>query len=290
MNSELFSSQKPHQTLRAECEQLTEKAFVEGWAALSDIENQRLQKLWNIFPTVKQEFDAMNVTIQRVNTTYSKNSEQSEEQWKSLENRIVTRVQGTRNSESAFAKKTTPQPQLTLVHNLRRYGWSVARIAAVFAVGLLAGRFAPTLLLSSNSNNAHSFTTARNATFQTMSFRPSVEQEAMQAYLKDAHLLMLGVMAMNAECGVSNPRTLSSQRERCVELLSRSQSVQAGLSPSERVRVARVMNEIESALAEFADVQPASCNASTIRQLQKRTDYALCEVSSALNEQEAQKQ
>jgi hypothetical protein len=286
MNSELFSSETPHQTLRAECEHLTEKAFVEGSAALTTLEHQRLQELWSIFPELKHEFDAMNLTIQRVNATYSNNNERSEEQWNSLENRIITRVQGARDSE--VASTTITQPKLTLVQNLRRYGWSVARIAAVFVVGLFAGHFAP--ILSSSSNNATSFAFRQNDTFQTMSFRPSVEQEAMQAYLKDAHLLMLGVMAMNAECGVSNPHTLSSQRERCVELLSRSQRVQAGLSASERVRVARVMNEIESALAEFADVQPASCNASTIRQLQKRTDYALCEVSSALNEHEVVKQ
>ena len=299
MNPESSSPQTPHQTLRAECEQLTEKAFIEGLAVLNDAENQRLCALWVMFPDVQQEFDAMNATMQHVETTYSQNIERSEEQWQSLENRIVTRVQGSSGPTLAFAKKRTapaptfaPTSTLTLVHTLRRYGWSAARIAAVFVVGILAGRFAPVFspILSSSSSSTQALASAQHGTFQTMSFRPSVEQEAMQTYLKDAHLLMLGVMAMNAECGVSNPHTLSSQRERCVELLSRSQSVQAGLSPSERVRVARVMNEIESALAEFADVQPASCNASTIRQLQKRTDYALCEVSSALSEREVQKQ
>jgi hypothetical protein len=290
MNPESRYPQEPHQTFRLECEQLTEKAFVEGVTALTAAENERLQALWRMFPDVRQEFDEMSTTVQRVKASYSPktsiNINRTEAEWTSLENRINTRVRSTPNIPSSHHEGT---PNLRLFQSLRKNVWTLSRIAAVFVLGLLAGRFAPVFFAP--ASNAQSLAFTQSSTFQPAKFDPTKsEQTDMQTYLKDAHLLMLGVMAMNAECGVSNPRALFSQRERCVELLSRSQRVQAGLSPSERVRVAHVMSEIESALAEFADVQPASCNASTIRQLQQRTDYALCEVSFALNEHESRKQ
>jgi hypothetical protein len=286
------NSQTPHQNSRTECEQLTEQAFVEGFTTLSTDEHQRLRHLWAQFPDVQHEFDQMNSTVQRVKNAYSPQTERGEAAWTSLENRINSCVQEAGTRSVLAQQNSTIASKLTLIRTLRQNAWSVARIAAVFVLGLLVGRLTLGFFPSNNnSENSNKLVSAPNGGFQTIAYRTASGNEAeMQAYLKDAHLLMLGVMAMNAECGVSNPRTLSSQRERCVELLSRSQQVQANLSASERLRVAHLMSQIESALADFADVQPASCNASTIRQLQQRTDYALCEVSSALNEHEARKQ
>jgi hypothetical protein len=172
---------------------------------------------------------------------------------------------------------------LTFIASVKRHAPVISRIAAVFVIGVLVGKFLMPFHARTNAEFASHVkeTSKENVSIEHVAMR----QAELKNYLNDAHLLMLGVMAMNAECGIANPHTLTSQRERCVELLARSSRVQAGLSGEERQRMAFVLSEVESALAELADVQPASCNTMKIRQLQERTDYALCEVSNVLQEQ-----
>ncbi len=285
MNTASHQESSERMQLRSEAERLTEQAFTDGLGNLSEKEQLRLAELWGNFPDIKQEYDAMHDTVRRMNTARAGANAHSETDWHSLENRIVARAEGAKSNLNTAPKANN----LTLIQRLKTstntsFG-TIVRIAAVFFVGIAVGRFMP--LLHNGSNSAQNQVFALTSVQQYSSQYPSQhasEQAEMRMYLKDAHLLMLGVMAMNAECGLANPHTLASQRERCVELLARSSSVQARFTPSERQRMAHVMGEIESALAELADVQPASCNATQIRQLQARTDYALCEVSSVLRE------
>lgn len=280
----------PHNSeLHAECERLTRQAFTEGLEWLCDSEQIRLYELWAMFPDVKQEFEALQGTVRFVKTNYAPEKERSEAEWQSLEQRINTGILAAKESENISEQK---QGTLTLVQFISTQAQLrlslVSRIAAVFALGLLCGRFVLPMVnnkdLQGNTPNIASNHVVQASIERTSLEHSAMQREEMQTYLNDAHLLMLGVMAMNAECGVSNPHTLLSQRERCVELLARSSRVQAGLTTDERERMMHVMGEIESALAELADVHPASCNAVKIRQLQKRTDYALCEVSTVLRE------
>ncbi|TAE28916.1 MAG: hypothetical protein EAZ92_07475 [Candidatus Kapaibacterium sp.] len=270
----------------AEAQRLTGQAFTDGLVNLLAQDQRRLAELWSIFPDLKHEYDAMQETVRRMNTLRDSASLHSEQDWHLLENRIVARVE----EKNTTLNNVTKSHNLTLIQRLKSstnasfgvisFG-TMLRIAAVFLVGIAVGRFMP---LWHNGSNAAQHQAFLLASAQNASAQKTNERAEMRMYLKDAHLLMLGVMAMNAECGLANPHTLASQRERCVELLARSSSVQARFTPAERQRMAHVMGEIESALAELADVQPASCNATQIRELQARTDDALCEVSSVLRE------
>lgn len=261
--------------LRAECERLTEQAFTEGLSRLCDQEQLRLYELWAKFPDIQQEFVAMQAIVADIKTHYTPETELKTDDWNALEHRITSGVVGER------MQPTSKHSSLTLVKVIRRYGWLGTRLAAVFIVGLFIGRFFFPISQSTQNFTQHSFTAEAIRNHDR-------EQAEVRSYLNDAHLLMLGVMAMNAECGLSNPHTLASQRERCVELLARSSRIQAGLQGAERQRMGRVLAEIESALAELAEVHPSSCNSMQIRQLQARTDDALCEVSSVLRERAIQ--
>jgi hypothetical protein len=285
--SERYNARRDSE-FRAECEHLTRQAFTEGLERLCDSEQVRLYELWTMFPDLKQEFEALQGTVRFVKNRYTPVQERSDPDWQSLEERINARVLDNNSSQRSSATERTP---LRLVRFISAQTQQrlvlVSRIAAVFVLGLLCGKFILPLM-SNQGLQANTPNTSSNHIVQASTINADSHPEEMRRYLNDAHLLMLGVMAMNAECGVSNPHTLLSQRERCVELLARSSRVQAGLTTGEREHMAHVMSEIESALAELADVQPASCNAVKIRQLQKRTDYALCEVSTVLRDRAIQ--
>lgn len=249
-------------SLRAECKELMREILSGGADAESTIQ-QRLSELFVLFPDLKCEFEEMQ-SIAGAMRSHSEPA-RSNAEWTDLENRIVKRLEQTTLGAAASPLLLLPT---------RRVWMRVAAIAAVFVGGILLGRW------SNYRGEEHRETVriAENTAFE----QAAGQKREVTNFLNDAHLLMLGVMAMNAECGVSHPQALVAQRERCVELMARAQELRHGLSPEEKQHLAHVIVQVESALAELAGTHSSSVNATTIRHLQDRTDDALCEVTTML--------
>lgn len=279
---------------RAEYIMLSERLFAEGAKQFSEEEQCRLAALREEFPDMKRQYDELSATAMRVaEHVRSRAAEYTDESERaaSLENRIMAKLYPT-TERPATEKTQQVRPAVRLVLLYGKYARSIVRVAAVFVVGAVAGHFLRfPEFRSVVVQNGDDVASSSDGVFRPVANisdvsgdRDRVRRAEMQSFFRDAHLLMLGIMAMNAECGVPNPDMLASQRERCVELLARSSRIQSELPPHERKRLMHVIGEIESALAEVAEVHPATCNASAIRNMQKHADYALCEVSGILTE------
>ncbi|MCU0425582.1 MAG: hypothetical protein MUF71_08150 [Candidatus Kapabacteria bacterium] len=256
------------QNLAAACEELMQEALA---GTLTDAESMRLTELFRSFPQLHSEFVELQSITERCRAIPSPNNNTDE--WQNLENRINTRL------EALLAQSPTKSPTskpLTLIQRLpgRQVFIRTAALAAMFVGGIFVG-----LQTNNSSLEAQS---QQQATVSLTSNSLTTNDEELTNFLHDAHLLMLGVMAMNAECGLPHPQTLVAQRERCVELLSRAQSLRQNLPPQERQHFTQVIMQVESALAELAATQPSLVNAGTIRNIQHRTDDALCEVTTLL--------
>lgn len=254
--------------LRKECEELMKESLA---GALTDEDFKRFSELLLLFPETQHELEALQVTVQQCRE-YTV-PERSKEEWMQLEERIITRLE---KISTQTAKRARRSP-LTLITRLpsRKFVWQVGGMAAVFVCGIALGRWT-----NAGQNNNYSSNPGMMRLAGTNATQP--EKEELQNFLHDAHLLMLGVMSMNAECGVPHPQTLIAQRERCVELLARAQALRHNLRPHDEQHFTQVIMQVESALAELAATQPAAVNAVTIRSIQNRTDDALCEVTTAL--------
>lgn len=264
--------------LRAECEaRMMEALQYDSLKLLPESASERLAELFVLFPDLKQEYTEMLATLGMMRS-HTAAPRRKEEEWSALEERIYERV-----GVSAVAATSAIAPPkraqiLTLqpiVRGLMRFG----AVAAIFVGGLFIGRWS----MNEAPQTQDAIMLARNAALeQRISSQGDMRQSEAENFLHDAHLLMLGVMAMNAECGISHPQALVAQRERCVRLMAQAQELRRTISPEERQRLAHVIVQVECALAELAGTQPAHINASMIRQLQARTDDALCEVNTAL--------
>lgn len=254
--------------LRKECEELMKESLA---GALTDEDFKRFSELLLLFPETQHELEALQVTVQQCRE-YTV-PERSKEEWMQLEERIITRLE---KISTQTAKRARRSP-LTLITRSpsRKFVWQVGGMAAVFVCGIALGRWT-----NAGQNNNYSSNPGMMRLAGTNATQP--EKEELQNFLHDAHLLMLGVMSMNAECGVPHPQTLIAQRERCVELLARAQALRHNLRPHDEQHFTQVIMQVESALAELAATQPAAVNAVTIRSIQNRTDDALCEVTTAL--------
>lgn len=254
--------------LRKECEELMKESLA---GTLTDEDFKRFSELLLLFPETQHELEALQVTVQQCRE-YTV-PERNKEEWMQLEERIITRLE---KISTQTAKRTRRSP-LTLITRLpsRKFVWQVGGMAAVFVCGIALGRWT-----NAGQNNNYSSNPGMMRLAGTNATQP--EKEELQNFLHDAHLLMLGVMSMNAECGVPHPKTLIAQRERCVELLARAQALRHNLRPHDEQHFTQVIMQVESALAELAATQPAAVNAVTIRSIQNRTDDALCEVTTAL--------
>lgn len=262
--------------LRAECEHYMSDALHD---ALPEYAERRLAELFTLFPDLEREFSELPSAITALRLRYTA-PERSTTEWMALESRITSRLEQIPAQQAPMEQQPLDQPEivkkkasilyLPIIHGFLRF----AAVAAVFCGGILLGR---------QSQAEQAINTLTDTTpFRVATTDPAVQRSDIHDFLQDAHLLMLGVMAMNAECGVSHPETLIAQRERCVELMARAQELRQSLSPEERARLAHVIVQVESALVELAGTQPSSVNASTIRHVQARTDDALCEVNTAL--------
>lgn len=255
--------------LRKECEELMKESLA---GALTDEDSKRFSELLLLFPEARRELEMLQVTAQqcREYTVPERNKEAQAQ----LEERIITRLEEI----STHTAKRARRSPLTLITRLpsRKFIWQVGGMAAVFVCGIALGRW-------TNAGQQHTAYSSNPDIMRLASTNATQsEKEELQNFLHDAHLLMLGVMSMNAECGVPHPQTLIAQRERCVELLARAQALRHNLRPHDERHFAQVIMQVESALAELAATQPAAVNAVTIRSIQNRTDDALCEVTTAL--------
>ena len=265
-HSPILPTNPDNSSLRAECEELMREAL--SGTGTENALSQRLSELFVLFPDLKREFEEMQ-SIAGAMRSHSAPT-RSDAEWTGLESRIVKRLEQT--TLGTVAAPST-KARLTLLPT-RRVWMRIAAIAAVFVGGILLGRW------SNYRGEEHRETVriAENTAFE----QAAGQKREVTNFLNDAHLLMLGVMAMNAECGVSHPQALVAQRERCVELMARAQELRHGLSPEEKQHLAHVIVQVESALAELAGTHSSSVNATTIRHLQDRTDDALCEVTTKL--------
>jgi hypothetical protein len=288
------SEQNRH--LRAECEARMMEALQQNPAervqegasenlSSERLATERLAELFVLFPDLRQEYQEM-LSVLGTMGTYTA-PPRSQDEWSSLEQQIFSRV-GLRLSPSsdALSADNAPKKQarMFMLHPVSQVLVRLTAIAAIFVGGLFAGRWS----LKKEIDTQDALTlVGRNAVEQHISSQGNISQgdipqSEAEHFLHDAHLLMLGVMAMNAECGISHPQTLVAQRERCVALMAQAQELRRTISPQERQRLAHVIVQVEYALAELAGTQPASVNASMIRQLQAHTDDALCEVATVL--------
>lgn len=252
---------------------------------LPESSQERLAVLFALFPDLQKEYTEMQMTLDVIQSS-SIPPPRSNDEWSALERRIVARVGAEVPIE--VAPTDSIRQQTSAIFALYPVSLAVARLAAVAAIflgGILLGRWSAS---SEASDKQDKGTLAEHSTAQNTAFehRISSQGEAQETeaehFLNDAHLLMLGVMSMNAECGVANPKTLVAQREQCIALMAQAQELRRTLSPEERLRLAHVIVQVEFALAELAGTQPAAVNASMIRKLQAHTDEALCEVSAVL--------
>lgn len=280
------SEQNRH--LRAECEaRMMEALLLETPDSLSDTVaesitesvTERLSELFVLFPDLKKEYEEMRVALgmlQSISTVPAR----KDEDWSALERRISARIGGNGEFGTLVATATAAAaPKRASIFALPLILRNIAAIAAIFVAGLFIGRWS---LGETQREHTVSALTDSEAFELRSSWQHRSQERETADFLNDAHLLMLGVMAMNAECGTVNPQTLVAQRERCVALMAQAQELRQTLSPRERERLAHVIVQVEFALAELAGTQPSSFTASTIRKLQAHTDNALCEVSAVL--------
>lgn len=247
---------------------------------LPESAQERLAELFALFPDLKKEYEEMQMTL-GVMQSSSMPSPRSNDEWSVLERRILTRV-GAEAQINAVSSDSIPQRTSTIftLYPISLAITRVAAVAAIFLGGIFLGRWS---VSGEASDKQDKTVLAENSGFERrISSQGETQETDAEHFLNDAHLLMLGVMSMNAECGVANPKTLVAQREQCIALMAQAQELRRTLSPRERQRLAHVIVQVEFALAELAGTQPAAVNASMIRKLQSHTDDALCEVSAAL--------
>ncbi len=269
--------------LRAECEARMMEALTAGESATttaSESVTERLSELFVLFPDLKKEYEEMRVALGMLQSISNVPTRKNEE-WSALEQRITERLGLTANVGTDVSTAIPKRASIFALYRVvpSRIVRSMVAVAAIFISGIFIGRWS--LGEVRREPNSSAFTDS-DAFERRSSWQGRSQEREAAHFLNDAHLLMLGVMAMNAECGTINPQTLVAQRERCVALMAQAQELRQTLSPRERERLAHVIVQVEFALAELAGTQPSSLNASMIRQLQAHTDNALCEVSAVL--------
>lgn len=275
--------------LRAECEARMMEALQHDSSkpipesdskrlASEHLATERLAELFVLFPDLKQEYTEMLATLGMMRS-HTATPRRKEEEWSALEERIYARIGVSAVPAPTSAITPPKRAQILSLQPIARGLMRFGAVAAIFVGGLIVGRWS----ISEAQGTQDAIMLARNAALEKhILSQGNTRQSEAENFLHDAHLLMLGVMAMNAECGISHPQALVAQRERCVRLMAQAQELRRTISPEERQRLAHVIVQVECALAELAGTQPAHINASMIRQLQARTDDALCEVNTAL--------
>jgi hypothetical protein len=290
-------------TLRAECETAMMEAFALG-KDINDSQEDRLAELFTLFPDLREEYRELCElarAAQRFDAPIPPDWERAEQRFVAAlslrAEAIQTRtIQEEITQEEIIPKNAREQAQ-SLVTNIAK-SVKKARVGAIFSLSaksVVARRFALAASFAvifvcgawfgrsaSGGDEAEFFASATKS--QTHALRETSAAASLEPFLHDAHLLLIGVMSMNAECGVANPQALDAQRRRGLELLKQARSLRLALSaaaPGERQALSG-LNQVEYALVEIVGAQPSALTTRDLRRLQAETDYALCEVSTLL--------
>jgi hypothetical protein len=267
-------------------------------------EQARFDALLSEHPVCKQDFEREQASFAMFDRHHYQL--QSQHQWQQRADRIMQRVEALGVAEQAEQTDNAAQPHnLRLAHQMQQaqqneYAtrnrqrshtrilvWRCLQAAALVLVGFGAGRWFEMQSQSLGTNN-QPYQMYQTRALANQPASHSTNQE-LQGFLEQSHLILLGVMNLSAECGANahNPNTLFSQRQRCVSLLLTAQRVkhhlagQGGLS-GDRERLAHLVANIELALSEIAAAEPHTLNQTRIKQIQRSSDNALCELSSTL--------
>jgi hypothetical protein len=272
------------------------------WGELTPEQQIRFDELLATYVDCATDFAAQHTTLEvmsrRLYPTHSN------EYWNALaasidhQTKHIGKIQGLDSSESTRVPQHSPAPRRTSVrllfakkmpskthteththteahsfhakHPFVHFVLGAALAAAAFG-GFFIGRW------SVGSTVVESPQTSSN-----LARASSASEREVQEFLQQAHLLFVGVMNMSAECSVSNPHTLTAQRHACMTLLFKVQHLRGLQSFESKPELVRLVGEIEATLAEIAAVEPEHFDAVRIRALQTRSDYTLCELSSAV--------
>jgi len=274
-------------------------------------EQARFDELLSEHPVCKQDFEREQASFAMLDRHHYQL--QSQHQWQQRADRIMQRVEAlgvAERAEQAEQTDNAAQPHhLRLAHQMQQaqqneYAtrnrqrshtrilvWRCLQAAALVLVGFGAGRWfemrfamqSQSLTTHHDLYQAHQARTAANHAVN------HVTNQELQGFLEQSHLVLLGVMNLSAECGANahNPNTLFSQRQRCVSLLLTAQRVKhhlagQGILSGDRERLAHLVANIELALSEIAAAEPHMLDQTRIKQIQRSSDNALCELSSTL--------
>jgi hypothetical protein len=258
----------------------------------------RFEELLAAHPACAADFAAQRSTLHTMQSAVY--PVHSSEYWSSFADTVVRRIGAKKHTATPQVSPrllfTLPRPFLNNAANkisMQRIVRTATLAAAAGIAGFVIGRWSllGTSIIADRSQAASHL--ARGAALRESDAQSSPQNEAqdgtldrthdeVQDLLQQSHLLFVGVMNMSAECNVSNPKTLAAQRKACIALLFKTQQVRQLQGIGHKPELMRLLGEIEATLAEIAAVEPGSLDAGRIRAIQSRSDYTLCELSSAV--------
>ena len=277
--------------LRAECEAAMMEVLALGEERARQNLSPRLAELFTLFPDLREEYDEL-LSVARAAKLVAAPIPPD---WERAEQRFVAALRlrseelrfEERSSESAAMKenkrhsvRTSSAARIFALSSsvgFARWASAAALVVAGFASGAFVGGYFFGKSDETRANNEKN-------EWARLAALPEAQEERLEPFLQDAHLLLIGVMSMNAECGVANPQALDAQRRRGLELLGEARSLRMSLSAAapDKRQALNGLNQVEYALAEIAGARPHELTTQNLRRLQAETDYALCEVSSLL--------
>lgn len=216
-------------------------------------------------PDLKQEYTFTQLLEQAAHRHSV--PEHSEQYWNDFTDRIESRL---------------PKPAYSFLHwkNIVRYRPVIkqaAGLAAMICMGFFAGRW------SSNRESQNP------ATLPYQQASPVRDNDTIEQFLQESHLLLLGMMNLSSECRMPDVQTLQTQQHTSVALLYRAQNLRRSLAP-DKTNLSMVLSEIEYALIQIAALKPNNVNPDRIQRIQTCSGSALCEISTTLKDNQTSQQ
>ncbi len=203
---------------------------------------------------------------------------QSNEYWRDFTNCTEKRL------ETYQAQKTQKLSPIRLLkksvqQSIQHGHWMapVLRAAALLVVGFFVGRW-------SGAGTSYGVPVQPVSLVQA---GYGATDDDLHEFLRESHLLLLGVMNISSECQVASPQTLQSQQQSSIALLCKAQRLRQSFSP-EQSQMNHLITEIEYALMQVAAIKLQTLDAGRIQQMQSCSGSALCEISSQLRGQTMQ--
>lgn len=255
------TSQPEDLNLQAEAEYLLQEAL---FGTLQPVQLRKFIALLESNPELKREYE-FSQSLEQI-TRHHSVPEHSEQYWKDFSIRIESRLP-QRGGLMVIWKK----------YNVSRsMAAQFGGLAAMICIGFFAGRW---------STNREPQNQSQLSYQQAALVR---ENDTLEQFLQESHLLLLGMMNLSSECRMPDPQTLETQQHTSVALLYRAQHLRR-LLPSDKANIGMVLSEIESALIQIAALKPNNVNSDRIQRIQTCSGSALCEISTTLkNNQNSQ--